>query len=46
MHAAIISNLEIIFCTFLVENYFVKALIPLKGVLKIVQFIWVRKIKR
>lgn len=25
------SNLEIVFCVFLAENYFVKALIPLKG---------------
>jgi hypothetical protein len=28
-----VSNLEIDFCVFLAENNFVKALIPLKGVL-------------
>jgi len=33
---------EIIFCVFRVENSFVKALIPLKGVLKKVPFIGVR----
>jgi len=37
-----ISNLEIIFCIFLAENYFVKALIPLKGVVKRVHFIRVK----
>ncbi len=31
------STLENIFCAFLAENIFVKVLIPLKGVLKIVQ---------
>jgi len=48
----LISTLEIIFCAFLplkwvlkrvAENYFVKVLTPLKGVLKIVPFIGVRR---
>jgi hypothetical protein len=29
-----VSTLEIIFCVFVAENYLVKVLIPLKGVLK------------
>jgi len=37
-----VSALEIIFCAFSAQNYFLKALIPLKGVLKRVPFIGVR----